>query len=146
MSGQLAGSINVVLHFMDVELAGRRGQAPVLDNVLICTLRLMNLAQTAQDFEISVSGITGLRLVGERGFTVAAGGMSVVPVMLAVPEGAMNLRMLLTQRLLQKSHPLPARMKSLNRVFASSAGALLASCVLVPPVAVETTRIIPATQ
>jgi polyferredoxin len=52
------------------------------------TLRLMNLAQTAQDFEISASGITGVRLVGESVFTVAAGGVSSVPVTLSVPEGA----------------------------------------------------------
>lgn len=51
------------------------------------TLRLMNLAQTADDFEISVSGLPGLRIAGESIYTAAAGSVHTVPVTLVVPEG-----------------------------------------------------------
>lgn len=54
----------------------------------VYTLRLMNLAQTADDFEISVFGIPGLRIVGERTHTVAAGSVHSVLLTLMVPEGA----------------------------------------------------------
>lgn len=51
------------------------------------TLKLMNLDDTPRTYRISVAGLPGLELVGERDFEVAAGGIRPVSVTVATAAG-----------------------------------------------------------
>jgi cytochrome c oxidase accessory protein FixG len=48
-------------------------------------LKLMNLADTAEEFTIEAEGIPGLDIVGQRRFSVAAGSLSPVQLTLSAP-------------------------------------------------------------
>ena len=52
------------------------------------TLKLMNLAEEARDFDVTVSGLPGIQLVGATHFTGEAGGIREVHVTVAAPPDA----------------------------------------------------------
>lgn len=52
------------------------------------TLKLMNLVEEARDFEVSVSGLPGIELVGARRFAGVPGGIREVHATVAVPADA----------------------------------------------------------
>ncbi|MBL8458023.1 MAG: cytochrome c oxidase accessory protein CcoG, partial [Zoogloea sp.] len=49
------------------------------------TLKLANLAETPRDFEVEVSGLPGIELVGARRFAGEAGSIRAVQVTVAAP-------------------------------------------------------------
>ena len=56
------------------------------------TLRLMNLAETAQEFEVSVSGMPGLRIEGNSSIRSEAGRTHTVPFSVSAPASAGQAR------------------------------------------------------